>query len=79
MNIIDTFGNTIIPGELVGFHKTVAKNKVLIYGKYESSDGNKIKVIVYGYNGNPEIKDKIKTFYEIKNNSKFYKMQVKKR
>ena len=79
MNIIDTFGNTIIPGELVGFHKTVAKNKVLIYGKYESSDGDKIKITVYGYNGNPKIKDKIKTSYEIKNNSKFYKMQVKKR
>lgn len=74
MNIIDTFGNTIIPGELVGFRKTVAKNKIFIYGKYESSYGDKINVIVYGYDGNPEIKDKIKTSYEIKNNSKFYKM-----
>lgn len=77
--IIDALGNEIKLGEIVGFYKTIAKNRVLIYGKYVSLADDKIKIVVYGYNGNSEIKDKIKTSYEIKNNSKFYKMEVKKR
>lgn len=78
----DNFGNTVVPGELVGFHKTIVGNKVFIYGKYDYFEDAKLHIITFGFNTDlfndpEELKKKIKGEYRIKENSKFYKV-VKK-
>lgn len=80
--VTDNFGNIVVPGELVGFHKTVVGNKVFIYGKYDYLEGDKLHIITFGFktdllNDPEELKKKIKREYRIKENSKFYKV-VKK-
>lgn len=80
--VTDNFGNTVVPGELVGFHKTVVGNKVFIYGKYDYLEDDKLHIITFGFktdllNETEELKKKIKGEYRIKENSKFYKV-VKK-
>ena len=80
--VIDNFGNTVVPGELVGFHKTIVGNKVFIYGKYDYLEDGKLHIITFGFKTNllndpEELKKKIKREYRIKENSKFYKV-VKK-
>ena len=80
--VIDNFGNTVVPGELVGFHKTIVGNKVFIYGKYDYLEDGKLHIITFGFKTNlpndpEELKNKIKREYRIKENSKFYKV-VKK-
>lgn len=80
--VTDNFGNTVVPGELVGFHKTIVGNKVFIYGKYDYLDDGKLHIITFGFstdllNDPEELKKKIKGEYRIKENSKFYKV-VKK-
>lgn len=80
--VIDNFGNTVVPGELVGFRKTIAGNGVFIYGKYDYLEDGKLHIITLGFNtdllNDPEdLKKKIKGEYRIKENSKFYKV-VKK-
>lgn len=80
--ITDNFGNTVVPGELVGFHKTIVGNKVFIYGKYDCLEDGKLHIITFGFNTDllndpEELKKKIKKEYRIKENSKFYKV-VKK-
>ena len=80
--VTDNFGNIVVPGELVGFHKTVVGNKVFIYGKYDYLEDDKLHIITFGFkndllNDPEELKKKIKGEYRIKENSKFYKV-VKK-
>ena len=80
--VIDNFGNTVVPGELVGFHKTIIGNKVFIYGKYDYLEDGKLHIITFGFktdldNNSEELKKKVKGEYRIKENSKFYKV-VKK-
>lgn len=80
--VTDNFGNTVVPGELVGFHKTIAGNKVFIHGKYDYLEDGKLHIITFGFstdllNDPEELKKKIKREYRIKENSKFYKV-VKK-
>lgn len=80
--VTDNFGNTVVPGELVGFHKTIVGNKVFIYGKYYYLEDGKLHIITFGFKTNllnepEELKKKIKGEYRIKENSKFYKV-VKK-
>lgn len=80
--VTDNFGNTVVPGELVGFHKTIVGNKVFIYGKYDYLEDAKLHIITFGFNTDllnepEELKRKIKGEYRIKENSKFYKV-VKK-
>ena len=80
--VTDNFGNTVVPGELVGFHKTIVGNKVFIYGKYDCLEDGKLHIITFGFetdllNDPEELKKKIKREYIIKENSKFYKV-VKK-
>lgn len=78
----DNFGNIVVPGELVGFHKTIVGNKVFIYGKYDYLEDGKLHIITFGFktdllNEPEELKKKIKGEYIIKENSKFYNV-VKK-
>lgn len=74
---IDILGNTVEVGNLAGTWKIVAKNKVLIYGKVTSIDEDANATIdTYGYKGNPDVKDKIKKTYVIKERN-VIKMQVK--
>lgn len=80
--VTDNFENTVVPGELVGFHKTIAGNKVFIYGKYDCLEDGKLHIITFGFstdllNDPEDLKKKIKGEYRIKENSKFYKV-VKK-
>lgn len=80
--VTDNFGNTVVPGELVGFYKTIVGNKVFIYGKYDYLEDGKLHIITFGFktdllNDPEELKKKIKGEYRIKENSKFYKI-VKK-
>ena len=80
--VTDNFGNTVVPGELVGFHKTIAGNKLFIYGKYDYLEDGKLYIITFGFktnldNNSEELKKKVKGEYIIKENSKFYKV-VKK-
>jgi hypothetical protein len=80
--VTDNFGNIVVLGELVGFHKTVVGNKVFIYGKYDYLEDDKLHIITFGFktdllNDPEELKKKIKGEYRIKENSKFYKV-VKK-
>lgn len=80
--VTDNFGNTVVPGELVGFHKTIAGNKLFIYGKYDYLEDGKLHIITFGFktnldNNSEELKKKVKGEYIIKENSKFYKV-VKK-
>lgn len=80
--VTDNFGNTVVPGELVGFHKTIAGNGVFIYGKYDYLEDGKLHIITLGFstdllNDPEDLKKKIKGEYRIKENSKFYKV-VKK-
>lgn len=80
--VIDNLGNTVVPGELVGFRKTIAGNGVFIYGKYDYLEDGKLHIITFGFktdllNDPEELKNKIKGEYRIKENSKFYKV-VKK-
>ena len=80
--VTDNFGNTVVPGELVGFYKTIVANKVFIYGKYDYLEDGKLHIITFGFdtdllNEPEELKKKIKGEYRIKVNSKFYKV-VKK-
>lgn len=80
--VTDNFGNTVVSGELVGFHKTIVGNKVFIYGKYDCIGDGKLHIITFGFKTNllndpEELKKKIKREYRIKENSKFYKV-VKK-
>ena len=77
--VTDNFGNTVNPGELVGFHKTIAGNKVFIYGKYDCLEDGKLHIITFAFktdlnNNSEELKKKIKGEYIIKENSKFYKV-----
>jgi len=76
---IDIFGNTIEVGNLAGTEKTVSKNRVLIYGEvvFIDEDAN-VTIKTRGYKGNPDIKDKIKETYIIKERN-VIKMQVKKK
>ena len=78
----DNFGNTVVPSELVGFHKTIVGNRVFIYGKYDYLEDGKLHIITFGFstdllNDPEELKKKGKGEYRIKENSKFYKV-VKK-
>lgn len=80
--VTDNFGNIVVPGELVGFRKTIAGNGVFIYGKYDYLEDGKLHIITFGFktdllNDPEELKKKIKGEYRIKENSKFYKV-VKK-
>lgn len=81
--VTDNFGNIVVPGELVGFHKTIAGNKVFIYGKYDYLEDGKLHIVTLGFKIDlllidpEELKKKIKGEYRIKENSKFYKV-VKK-
>ena len=76
--VIDILGNTIEVGNLAGTWKSVNKNRVLIYGKVISIDEDaNVTIQTYGYKGNPDIKDKIKKSYEIKEKN-ILKMKVKK-
>ena len=80
--VMDSFGNTVVPDELVGFYKTIVGNKVFIYGKYDYLEDGKLYIITFGFKTNlpndpEELKKKIKREYRIKENSKFYKV-VKK-
>jgi len=76
--VIDILGNTIEVGNLAGTWKSVNKNRVLIYGKVISIDEDaNVTIQTYGYKGNPDIKDKIKKSYEIKEKN-VLKMKVKK-
>ena len=77
--VTDNFGNTVVPGELVGFHKTIAGNKLFIYGKYDYLEDCKLHIITFGFktdldNNSEELKKKVKGEYIIKENSKFYKV-----
>ena len=77
--VTDNFGNTVVPGELVGFHKTIVGNKVFIYGKYDYLEDGKLHIITFGFktdldNNSEELKKKVKGGYIIKENSKFYKV-----
>ena len=77
--VTDNFGNTVVPGELVGFHKTLVGNKVFIYGKYDYLEDGKLHIITFGFktdlnNNSEEFKKKVKGGYIIKENSKFYKV-----
>lgn len=75
---IDILGNTVEVGNLAGTWKSVAKNKILIYGKVVSIDSNaNVTIETRGYKGNPDIKDKIKKTYVIKEKN-ILKMTVKK-
>lgn len=81
--VTDNFGNTVVPGELVGFHKAIVGNKVFIYGKYDCLEDGKLHIITFGFNTDllndpEELKKKIKREYRIKENSKFYKVVKKK-
>lgn len=80
--VTDNLGNIVVPGELIGFRKTIAGNGVFIYGKYDYLEDNKLHIITFGFktdllNEPEELKKKIKGEYRIKENSKFYKV-VKK-
>ena len=80
--VTDNLGNIVVPGELIGFRKTIARNGVFIYGKYDYLEDGKLHIITFGFktdllNGPEELKKKIKGEYRIKENSKFYKV-VKK-
>lgn len=76
---IDIFGNTVEVGNLAGTEKSVSKNRVLIYGKVTSIDENaNVTIDTYGYKGNPDVKDKIKKSYVIKEKN-VIKMEVKKK
>ena len=81
--VTDNFGNIVVPGELVGFHKTIAGNKVFIYGKYDYLEDGKLHIVTLGFKIDlllidpEELKKKIKGEYRIKENSKLYKV-VKK-
>lgn len=80
--VTDNLGNIVVPGELVGFHKTIVGNKVFIYGKYDCLNDGKLHIVTFGFstdllNGPEELKKKIKGEYWVKENSKFYKV-VKK-
>lgn len=76
--VIDILGNTIEVGNLAGTWKSVAKNRVLIYGEVVSIDEDaNVTIKTRGYKGNPDIKDKIKETYVIKEKN-VIKMQVKK-
>lgn len=77
--VTDNFGNIVVPGELVGFHKTIVGNKVFIYGKYDYLEDGKLHIITFGFktnlnNNSEELKKKVKGGYIIKENSKFYKV-----
>ena len=77
--VIDSFGNTVVPGEFIGFHKTIARNKLFIYGKYDYLEDGKLHIITFGFktdldNNSEELKKKVKGGYIIKENSKFYKV-----
>lgn len=75
---IDIFGNTVEVGNLAGTWKSIAKNKVLVYGKVVSIDSDaNVTIKTRGYNGNPDIKSKIKETYIIKEKN-LLKMKVKK-
>ena len=81
--VIDNFGHTIIPGELVGFYKRITGNKVFIYGKYDYLENDKLHIITFGFktdffDDSEELKKRIKKEYINKDNSKFYKIVVKK-
>ena len=80
--VMDSFGNNVVPGELVGFYKTIVGNKVFIYGKYDCLEDGKLHIVTFGFstdllNDPEELKKKVKGEYRIKENSKFYKV-VKK-
>lgn len=65
---ISMFGIDIIEGDLIGFDKTIAKNKVLIYGEVIklNSEDRTITIQTMGYKGNPDIdKKKFKEIYVI--------------
>lgn len=65
---ISMFGNGIIEGDLIGFDKTVAKNKVLIYGEVIklNFDDRTVTIQTIGYKGNPDIdKKKFKETYVV--------------
>ena len=77
--VMDSFGNTVVPGEFIGFHKTIAGNKLFIYGKYDYLEDGKLHIITFGFktnlnNNSEELKKKVKGGYIIKENSKFYKV-----
>lgn len=65
---ISIFGQEIFIGNYIGFDKTVAKNKVMIYGEVVSlNDENRtITIKTHGYKGNPDIdKKKFKESYDV--------------
>lgn len=47
--VTDNLGNIVVPGELVGFHKTIAGNGVFIYGKYDYLEDGKLHIITFGF------------------------------
>ena len=73
--VTDNFGNTVVPGELVGFHKTIAGNKLFIYGKYDyleklspNEDEHKVSVVYFPYGegvSSSKIKEKILENYKV--------------
>lgn len=80
--VIDDFGNTIVPGELIGFRKTIGGIKTFIWGKYDYMKDGKLCVVTHGYKTDKVedleiLKKKIKGQYMIKEKSIFYKMTKK--
>lgn len=65
--IVTDFGIPVGIGNLVGFEKTVDKNKVFIFGRItDIDDDNKVTVATNGYKGNPDIdKKKFKKTYVV--------------
>lgn len=65
---ISMFGQEISIGDFIGFDKTVAKNKVMIYGEVISfnKEDRTITIKTHGYKGNPDIdKKKFKESYVV--------------
>ena len=73
--VTDNLGNIVVPGELVGFRKTIAGNGVFIYGKYDyleklspNEDGHKVSVVYFPYGegvSSSKIKEKILSNYKV--------------
>lgn len=77
---ISMFGIDIIEGDLIGFDKTVAKNKVLIYGEVIKLNGEDrtITIQTMGYKGNPDIdKKKFKETYIVPEKKAISMVRVK--
>lgn len=64
---ISMFGQEISIDDFIGFDKTVAKNKVMIYGKVVSlnEEDRTITIKTHGYKGNPDIDKKFKESYVV--------------